>query len=191
MEWKQLLYWNVLSLFWSLPCYRCPFTSQVPAPLSVACPVQALPQHALLCHYSFPVRSLSICATSRPMESGDHVTFFKTHISPWNVLLHSWALRLLSVLTIKNLHSDTHPKSGLCIFRHCHSHSRIFSWSVIHLCEVTWSTSGNGKGKVRAQWAWLVRFALRTWLSLFLSQPYSLQWSTAGTLNFYSEENCF
>lgn len=82
----------------------------------------------------------------------------------------------------QNLHSATHPKSGLCIFTHCSTHSKTFSCSVSHLCEVTWSTSGNGRGKVRAQWAWSVGVSLRTRLSFLLSLPYSLQWSSAGTL---------
>lgn len=38
------------------------------------------------------------------------------------------------------------------------------------------------KGKVRVQCTWSVRVSLRTRLSLLLLLPYSLQWSSAGTL---------
>ena len=149
--------------------------SQVPAPPEVAHPVQALPWRCLLA-----VRLLSTHSIPRPMEGGDHVAFSEAHISPWNVILGSLPLRLLSVLTTKP--AFRHPKSGLCNFTHCSTHSKTFSCSVIHLCEVTWSTAGNGKGKVGTQWAWSVGVSLRTRLSLSLSHPYSLQWSSAGTL---------
>lgn len=91
----------------------------------------------------------------------------------------------------QNLHSDTHPKSGLYIFTHCSTHSRTFSRSVIHWCEVTWSTSGNGKGKVTSQQAWPARGFLE---NVALSHIVSSLFTSViinRHFNSYSKENCF
>lgn len=59
------------------------------------------------------------------------------------------ALRLLSILGQQNLHSDTHPKSGLCIFTHCSTHSRTFSRSVIHWwSDLKYSGEWEGQGHI-------------------------------------------
>lgn len=125
LEWKQLLHWNVLSLFGLLP-WPCILVMKTSLSFQLS-RFQLFPKQLIQFRF-FPnmldlaiTCLLSVYPIASPTEAGDYVAFSKAHVSAWNPILGSLALRLLSVLTTKP--TFRHPSQEWPLYLHTVWHS--------------------------------------------------------------------